>query len=206
MFDFFHSIRLWLEANGGVAAPWVVLTILIFGAVNGIKRFAPGLWTWFDKITPTGGLLEHVVMGLPSVALGAISTWLLTGGELAEIWKGAMAAALAPVLHLWAKSYQGAPAEKKTTPPGAGTAALVLAVFLVGCTAAQVAKTIDTAVDVAQDVEKIAKVLCLLDQAKVRGARPDLVQDGCDTVQKLGPWIPAARAMAANPRAMLVNR
>jgi hypothetical protein len=204
MSEFFHSIRLWLEANGGVAAPWVVLTILVFAGVNGIKRFAPGLWTWFDKITPTGGLLEHVVMGLPSVALGAISTWLLTGGELSEIWKGAMAAALAPVLHLWAKNYQGAPAEKKTTPPSAGTVALVLTVFLTACTAQQVANTIDTAVEVAKDVEKIAKVLCLLDQAKIRGVRAELVEGSCDTAEALGPYVPAARRMQANPRAFVV--
>jgi hypothetical protein len=90
-------------------------------------------------------------------------------------------------------------------PGAAGTVALVLSVFLTGCTAQQVANTIDTAVEVAKDVEKIAKVLCLLDQAKQRGARADLVQDACSTVSQLSPYIPAARRMQANPRAFVVG-
>jgi len=98
--------------------------------------------------------------------------------------------------------------QKKTggSGPGAGTVTLVLAVFLVGCTSQQVAKTIDTAVDVARETEKIAKVLCLLDQAKVRGVRADFVQDACATVSAVSPYIPAARRMQANPRAFLVSQ
>ncbi len=73
-----------------------------------------------------------------------------------------------------------------------------------GCTAQQVANTIDTAVEVAKDVEKIAKVLCLLDQANIRETRADMLGDACSTAEQLGPYVPAARRMQASPRAMLV--
>lgn len=203
MFEYLATIRLWLEATIDPAAPWVLLTAAIFLAVNGTKKYWPSLWLWFDKVTPDGGVLGHTVMALPSVALGAVSSWLLTGGDLAVMWKGAVWGALAPLLHLLAKSYQGGTVGTPKPPSSAGTVALILSVFLVGCTPQQVQSGIQSAVDVAKDVENIAKVLCLLDQAKIRGSRADLVQDACSTVEAVGPYVPAARAMQANPRAMV---
>jgi len=94
------------------AFPWASLTVLVFLAVYASRKFAPKLWAWFDTITPDG-TVAHVFQGLPAVALGSLAGVFLQGGtDFAAAWKGAVAGALAPVLHLVLKAlpvpYQGA--------------------------------------------------------------------------------------------------
>lgn len=98
-------------------------------------------------------------------------------------------------------------AQKAATIRAAKAAAkggLVL-LLLVGCTAKQVEQGIQTAVEVAQDVEKIAEVLCLLDQQKTQGASSEAARAFCAVSTNRSPYVPAARRMQANPRAFLVQ-
>lgn len=120
------AARLWLESFHPVT-PWALLTLGIFLTVLATRKFSPALWTWFDSITPDG-TVSHVVQGLPSVGVGAIFTALATPkGDYSEIWKGAIAGALAPVVHIALKKlpgpYQGA---VSAIAVRAGIAALVL--------------------------------------------------------------------------------
>lgn len=96
----------WLTQNIHPAAPWLLLTLGVFATVWLTRKFIPGLWVWFDSITPDGSI-AHVVQALPSVLLGAVAGVLLQGGDIAEAWKGALSGALAPVVHLVLKNYEG---------------------------------------------------------------------------------------------------
>lgn len=82
---------------------------------------------------------------------------------------------------------------------------ILLALLLcAGCTAQQVVQGIQTAVEVANDVEKIASVLCLLDQKK-SGASTDEARAFCETPTHRAPYVPAAHRMQENPRAFVVQ-
>jgi hypothetical protein len=103
---FLVSAQAWLIANLGPAAPWVILTALIFAGVRLSRLWFPGLWRKFDDLTPDG-MISHVIQGLPSVLVGAIAGVFLSGGDFATAWKGALSGALAPVIHLVMKNYTG---------------------------------------------------------------------------------------------------
>jgi hypothetical protein len=126
------AIRAYLEALHPVV-PWAALTVAIFGLVYATRKLTPQLWIWFDSITPDGAI-SHVIQGLPSVGLGALLSTVLTGGDFGEAWKGAIAGALAPVLHLILKAlpvpYQGA---IRVVLAKAGLVALLL--LTTGCAA-----------------------------------------------------------------------
>lgn len=66
--------------------------------------------------------------------------------------------------------------------------------FAQACTPAEAGAVVKDVETVAQDVTKIAQVLCLSDQARVRHAsvRQLSVQDVCKTVEQLAPYMPAA--------------
>lgn len=135
MVPFFVSARLALEGIHP-AAPWALLTLAIFGAVYASRKFLPGVWAWLDTVSPDG-MAAHVVQGLPSLLGGALLSVGLTGGDYREAWKGALAGALAPVVHLLMKAapipYQGA-VRAAATKAGISIVGLVLAVFLLaGC-------------------------------------------------------------------------
>lgn len=190
-----QNARLWLESIHP-AAPWALLTLAIFAAVYLSRKFLPGLWVWFDKVTPDG-TIGHVVQGLPSIGIGAIATVILTGGDFALAWKGAVFGALAPVLHLILKAvpvpYQGAVAAvaKKAGISLVGLVLLVL--FLPGCSSQQAAKFIDTAVEVAERVEEVARVLCLAQHARQAHARAFSVREACDTREEIQPFLSEAQ-------------
>lgn len=83
-----------------------------------------------------------------------------------------------------------APVSKRTLG-----AIVFLVLFVPGCTSQQAAKFVDSAVEVADDVIKIARVLCLAEHARQAHARAFSVQDACNTEQKLERFIPQARGM-----------
>jgi hypothetical protein len=56
-----------------------------------------------------------------------------------------------------------------------------------------------TVTDIADDVTKIAQVLCLADHAKAANARAFSVKGACQTVEQLAPYIEQAKNAA--PRA-----
>jgi hypothetical protein len=86
-------------------------------------------------------------------------------------------------------------------PPSAGNAAkaaLVLVVALLSlpaCTPSQ----LQQAATIADDVTKIAEVLCLADHARAANARALSVKDACATIEQLAPYIEQAKNSA--PRA-----
>jgi hypothetical protein len=133
MLELSKEIRAYLEALHPVL-PWAVLTLLVFVTVWASRKVAPRLWLWFDEVTPDG-MVSHVIQGLPAVLVGALASELLTGGDLAAAWKGALAGALAPVTHLLLKAspvpYQGA---IRAVANKAGLGTLVAVVLLLsGC-------------------------------------------------------------------------
>lgn len=60
------------------------------------------------------------------------------------------------------------------------------------------------AVKVAENVLEIARTLCLLDHAKAENVRADVVQDACQTVEQLTPYLDQAKRMQSAPREMAV--
>lgn len=186
-----HSLILARAYLEGVhpALPWALLTLAIFGAVYLTRKFLPSFWVWFDAVTDDLG--PQVFQGLPSVLVGALMSVFLSGGDYGAAWKGALAGALAPVLHVVMKKlpipYQGA---VKTIATKAGIA--LLALFVAGCSPSQ----LQTAIKVADDVEQIAKVLCLAEHAKAAHVRASLVTDACSTVEQLAPYLDQARGQA----------
>jgi len=142
-------------------------------------------------------MMRNVVQGLPSVALGALAGVFLSGGDYGVAWKGAVAGALAPVLHLLLKMlpvpYQGAAAAvvSKVFPP------IALVLLLGGCSAAQVQTGIATAIRVADDVEALAQVMCLHEHAAPTNAKAFTVQDACKTEKQLAPYIEIVKQGAA---------
>jgi hypothetical protein len=128
------------------ALPWSLLTLLIFVAVYLSRKFAPKLWVWFDSVTPDGAI-SHVIQGLPSVGLGAILSVLLTGGDFAASWKGAVWGALAPTIHLILKALPG-PYQGAVTAIVKKVGLIALLFLLVGC-GATAKQDVKTAVELA---------------------------------------------------------
>jgi hypothetical protein len=102
----FYRVDSWLTANIHPAMTWGLLTLAVFVVVWATRKWTPGVWVWLDKFSPDGSL-AHVVQGLPSVGLGALASVFMFGGDFGEAWKGAIAGALAPFLHLFMKKYNG---------------------------------------------------------------------------------------------------
>jgi hypothetical protein len=88
--------------------------------------------------------------------------------------------------------FQGAPMVAQR----AAKVALILATLAcVSCTPSQ----LQQAATIADDVTKIAQVLCLADHARAANARAFSVKDACATVEQLAPYIEQAKNAA--PRA-----
>jgi hypothetical protein len=131
--DFLIQARTSLEGIHPIL-PWALLTLGIFLFVYGSRKLFPSAWVWFDAVTPDGAL-GHAIMGLPSVALGALFTAFAAGGHYGLVWWGIVSGAAAPVLHLVMKwspliPYQGA---VKAIATRAGISLLVAPFLLLGC-------------------------------------------------------------------------
>lgn len=110
------------------AAPWFGLTLAIFLVVYLVRRYRPAWWTALDSITPDGAA-GGVLQALPATLLGAL--WGVAEshqGDYSKAWKGALAGAVAPLVHHALKAsplaYQGA-------VKAISTGALLL--FFTGC-------------------------------------------------------------------------
>lgn len=129
--------KLWLETNIGAAAPYALVTFLIWATYWLSRKFFPTLWTWIDAHSPDGVVASKVVQGLPAVLAGALVTASIVDGDFAGLWKGAFLGASAPFLHELMKRYRGA----------TGKAAVMFltmgcATFLqVGCASTQAVET-----------------------------------------------------------------
>jgi hypothetical protein len=103
-------MRIYLEAIHP-AAPWALLTLVIWLAVYASRKWFPAAWLWLDALTPDG-LIGHALQGLPAVLGGALASAFASGGDYALLWLGALSGALAPIVHHLAKvapgPYQGA--------------------------------------------------------------------------------------------------
>lgn len=106
-----HSAQVSLESIHP-ATPWAVLTIAVWAAVYGTRRWAPTVWARLEGFGPQGNPAANVFQALPSVMAGALAGVFLTGGDYHQAWKGAAAGALAPLVHHVLKAlpvpYQGA--------------------------------------------------------------------------------------------------
>lgn len=88
--------------------PGLTVTALILVTVYGTRRFAPSLWAWLDaRLLPTGKPVSNVLLGLPSVAAGALVGAYMSGGDFDAAWQGALCGALAPVAHHLLKALPG---------------------------------------------------------------------------------------------------
>ena len=128
-------------------APWVAVTLGIWLAVYAARRWFPRLWLpltrWPDASTPASTIFQ----ALPSVGLGAAwAAFTTPGGDVSDAALGALAGALAPLLHHAIKlapgPYQGplndaanAAAQRMRFAGKTGARALLLfgVAFLHGC-------------------------------------------------------------------------
>jgi hypothetical protein len=90
------------------ATPWALLTAACWGAVYGVRRWAPGVWARLEAFGPEATPAARVFQALPSIMAGALVGVALTGGDYHQAWKGAASGALAPLIHHVMKSYRGA--------------------------------------------------------------------------------------------------
>lgn len=106
-------------------APWVALTLGIWIVQWACRRWAPGLWQACFRWVPedTGKMARAVMMGLPSVVVGAALPAMAAGVDWKAAAVGAAMGALAPVWHHVLRAapgpYQGAlklPATDRPTP------------------------------------------------------------------------------------------
>lgn len=124
-----YALRMWLESNFGVLAPWQALAGAVFLAVYLSRKYAPELWALAESLGPQGATASRVFLALPSVllatAVGAISSaqdpWVAV--------QGAAVGALMPLVHHALKAYRGR-ADSSAMPPRkslySGAAMLVL--------------------------------------------------------------------------------
>lgn len=98
-----HALRLYLESIHP-ALPAAILVAVIWLAQYLVRRFAPLAWETmanlpFNGARPAATLLRKVWQALPSIATGAFLTSLTGDGSITDAVFGAVAGALAPVLH-----------------------------------------------------------------------------------------------------------
>lgn len=88
------------------AAPYALLTLAVFLSIYCMRRFAPRVWLKLeDKLGD-----NRIAQSLPAVLTGATVSAIVSGGDVGQSWKGALAGAVAPLLHHALKSYDGADA------------------------------------------------------------------------------------------------
>lgn len=115
-----HALRLYLE-SWHPAAPAILLIGAIWLAQYLVRRFVPNIW---ERIAnwPAASLFRKVWQALPSIAMGALLTSISGDGSITDAVFGAVAGALAPVLHEMLKAapipYRGG------KPPAADPVAL----------------------------------------------------------------------------------
>lgn len=196
---FFTHIR--DSLNGVYPGLWnAAVGVVVVTLIWLLKKLAPNL---FDKLPPA-------VQALPAVFLSGMISGLsaaapLIGDFLAHFAVGGMlGGTLAVGAHHMLKESPlpyGRPKPDSLKPSAVTHITLVLLAMLtfIGCSPSEM----QTAVSVAEDVVKIAQVLCLADQAKTTHAdvRALSVQDLCNTTAELAPYMPAAetpRMMSAS--------
>jgi hypothetical protein len=177
----------------------VALTVAIWLFVYAVRRWTPSLWkvstllalrNWLVKVLPNEAVgdvlaLWKAVQMLPSVALGALVLALQTGGNPDAMVKGAIAGALAPVLHTFLKwipqiPYVGKLGKRVSVP---ATLTLVCIASL-GLGACQVWKP------AARTVNDVARDLCALFFAEQQGISVEQAAKlACETREQLDPWI-----------------
>lgn len=136
-----ESIKLgwhWLAAYQPTL-PYLLTTLLFYGACYGIRKKLPGVWTamadimpFADAITRGEDVVRQFFLAVPQIVLSATFAGLATGDVKGAIL-GALAGAGAPILHHTRKAlpfdpYQGKLGDKKDDrdPPtgGAGVSAV----------------------------------------------------------------------------------
>lgn len=151
MQTYLTAARMWLEAELHPTAPWALLTVGIWLAVYIVRRFWPWAWESMAAWGPDKHRASQVFQALPAVLVGVIWTTYATGGNLAEAWKGAVAGAVAPLVHHFLKwvpgayvggSWPAATKSKRKRPPPAkppgppAFVCLLLTLTFCGCGAA----------------------------------------------------------------------
>lgn len=137
--------------------PWAALSLAVFATIYLVRRYLPSLWLSFEGLVPgclaypdmtkLQAIWRKAVQTLPSVAIGAVIPALASGGDVKLALYGAIAGAVAPLIHELAAAlpfvpYQGrvgGPGSKRPPddPPNdqkpAGLATMALAMTLTGC-------------------------------------------------------------------------
>lgn len=98
-----HALRLYLETLW-TPLPAVLLIVAIWLAQYLVRRFAPDVWESvanlpFNGARPAASVLRKAWQALPSVISGALVAALTGDGSFNDTFFGAVAGALAPVLH-----------------------------------------------------------------------------------------------------------
>jgi hypothetical protein len=85
-------------------------------------------------------------------------------------------------------------AKKPKDPPAGGTTigSIAIVLMLSSCSPSQ----LQQAAAIADDVGKIATVLCLADHARLKHAKAITVADVCQTIEQLAPYLDQAKGVA----------
>jgi hypothetical protein len=106
------AARTWLETELHPIAPWALLTLAIWLGVYLTRKYAPAAWAKLASWGPSSGTASHVAQALPALLAGTLAAAAQSGADPAQLWKGALAGALAPLAHHALKAlpgpYQGA--------------------------------------------------------------------------------------------------
>lgn len=205
MIPFLQQLRLSVDAiypglfNAGLAA-------VLFAALWVIRRFKPLL---FANMPAALQAWPALASGAVIAALSASTDGNIGGAvvnALGQALAGLVSGVLAVGLHRTLKE-SPLPYGNGQIPPksgaGGGPAAVGI-VFLVAlasllalpsCTPSE----LQQAATIADDVTKVAQVLCLAEHAKHANARALSVADACSTVEQLAPYVEQAKNAA--PRA-----
>lgn len=172
--------------NATVAALVVFLIWLL-------KKVRPDL---FAKLPPAVQALPAVVLSGLVSGLSAFEPTILA--FLTQLIGGGIAGGAAAVgMHHMLKESPlpyGNPPKAPSSKKGPSIVTLIAICLL----AVIACKSVADAVQIADDVWQVAKVLCLHDHARKANARAITVQDFCNTTQQLTPYLPAAQ----HPRLM----
>lgn len=196
------SLAGWRDAlNAIYPGLWnAALGLIVVLIVWGLRRWRPDV---FARLPPAVQMLPAMVLSAIVTALSATSPTI--GGFLSQLLAGTLIGGTTAIgAHRVLKesplpyggpgkppSLRPPPPRHISIPPAAMMVALLAGLQLSACTPSE----LQTAVEVASDIEKIAKVLCLADQAARQRAEPRAlsVQDLCSTAEQLAPYLPAAR-------------
>jgi len=158
--------------------PWAAVLTAVVTIATGVHVAALALgqkWPFFLKVASISGVLAIDVQKFLGFLGGAPAYTSIAAKKLG---KAMVDDAKGPTANI------------------ASAGLLLLAFVLPGCSPSQMQQ----AVTIADDIGKIATVLCLADHARTAHAKAMTVAEACQTIEQLAPYMDQAKGMAPQAR------